>query len=284
MLAHIEAGLDFVDEDIEFVRDAEIDDQLAWPLASVRDILAQLAVRGDSSREPRIVLRGEPNVGKSSLLNALVRTEAAIVSPLAGTTRDYVSRPFHWHDVAGVLVDTPGYEEASPDDPLAQRRPTGGGPASPAGAPGNPLSRCHATAQRAGTPGADRGRAGRAHRGVDQSGSRDRPRGDVRTRCSRAASPAKGSTRCDRSWPAASAGVRRPIVGAVASTAVRCRESLHDAAARLQSARRLVAQRGGEELVAVELRDALDQLGQVVGAVYTDDILDRIFSRFCIGK
>ena len=40
----------------------------------------------------------------------------------------------------------------------------------------------------------------------------------------------------------------------------------------------------GEELVAVELRDALDQLGAVVGAVYTDDILARIFSRFCIGK
>jgi tRNA modification GTPase len=71
---------------------------------------------------------------------------------------------------------------------------------------------------------------------------------------------------------------------AVASTAVRCRESLHNAEIRLQCARRLVAQRGGEELVAVELRDALDQLGQVVGAVYTDDILDRIFSRFCIGK
>ncbi len=73
-------------------------------------------------------------------------------------------------------------------------------------------------------------------------------------------------------------------LGAVASTAVRCRASLLDAAARLQSARRLVAQHGCEELVAVELRDALDQLGQIVGAVHTDDILDRIFSRFCIGK
>ncbi|HVC97288.1 MAG TPA: hypothetical protein VND64_26645 [Pirellulales bacterium] len=40
----------------------------------------------------------------------------------------------------------------------------------------------------------------------------------------------------------------------------------------------------GEELVAAELRLALDELGQVVGAVYTDDVLDRIFSRFCIGK
>ncbi len=76
-----------------------------------------------------------------------------------------------------------------------------------------------------------------------------------------------------------------PTTGAaVVSTAVRCRRSLESAAARLRTARQLVAERAGEELVAVELRDALDELGQVVGAVYTDDILDRIFSRFCIGK
>ena len=79
-------------------------------------------------------------------------------------------------------------------------------------------------------------------------------------------------------------GSRPTATFAVASTALRCRQSLESAATRLRSARQLVAERGGEELVAVELRDALDQLGQVVGAVYTDDILDRIFSRFCIGK
>ena len=120
LLAHIEAGLDFVDDDIEFVREADIDDQLARMLASIHEILVQLTDRGDSTREPRVVLRGEPNVGKSSLLNALVGTEAAIVSPQAGTTRDYVSRAFQWDNVAGVLVDTPGYEETSPDEPLAR--------------------------------------------------------------------------------------------------------------------------------------------------------------------
>ena len=52
----------------------------------------------------------------------------------------------------------------------------------------------------------------------------------------------------------------------------------------IDRARQLVADGQGEELVAAEVRIALDQLGHVVGAVYTDDILDRIFSRFCIGK
>ncbi len=69
----------------------------------------------------------------------------------------------------------------------------------------------------------------------------------------------------------------------VPSTAVRCRQSLVLAAECLARARRLV-DGGGEELLAAELRVALDELGRVAGAVYTDDVLDRIFSRFCIGK
>jgi tRNA modification GTPase len=59
---------------------------------------------------------------------------------------------------------------------------------------------------------------------------------------------------------------------------------LHDANAAITRAEEAVAAKAGEELVAAELRLALDELGRVVGAVYTDDVLDRIFSRFCIGK
>jgi len=61
-------------------------------------------------------------------------------------------------------------------------------------------------------------------------------------------------------------------------------ESLRLAAESLARAVEVARSRGGEELVAAEVRIALNELGQVVGAVYTDDILDRIFSRFCIGK
>jgi tRNA modification GTPase len=70
----------------------------------------------------------------------------------------------------------------------------------------------------------------------------------------------------------------------VAGTALRCRESLRRAAAAVQLAQQAAVNAAGEELVAAELRLALDELAQVVGAVYTEDILDRIFSRFCIGK
>ena len=69
-----------------------------------------------------------------------------------------------------------------------------------------------------------------------------------------------------------------------AGTAARCRGSLLGAKEALRSAAETLLVGGGDELVAVDLRLALDELGRVVGAVVTDDILDRIFSRFCIGK
>ena len=67
-------------------------------------------------------------------------------------------------------------------------------------------------------------------------------------------------------------------------TARRCRGMLHQAAECLARAGKLAADRSGEELIAAEIRLALDLLGKVTGTVYTDDVLDRIFSRFCIGK
>ena len=70
----------------------------------------------------------------------------------------------------------------------------------------------------------------------------------------------------------------------VTSTAVRSSESLRLAAESLRRAIEIVANKAGDELVAAEIRVALVELGKVAGVVYTDDVLDRIFSRFCIGK
>jgi tRNA modification GTPase len=70
----------------------------------------------------------------------------------------------------------------------------------------------------------------------------------------------------------------------ISSTAARCEESLRLAAESLERGIEVLSVAGGEELIAAELRLALHELGRVAGTVYTDDILDRIFSRFCIGK
>jgi tRNA modification GTPase len=70
----------------------------------------------------------------------------------------------------------------------------------------------------------------------------------------------------------------------LATTATRCGNSLQAALTSLRNAERINQSQAGEELLAAELRLALHQIGEIVGAIYTDDILDRIFSRFCIGK
>ena len=76
----------------------------------------------------------------------------------------------------------------------------------------------------------------------------------------------------------------RAVPNAVAGTAVRCRESIAGAADALDNALACAEGAGGDELIAAEIRRALFELGQIAGAVYTDDLLDRIFGRFCIGK
>jgi tRNA modification GTPase len=72
------------------------------------------------------------------------------------------------------------------------------------------------------------------------------------------------------------------VVGA-AATSARCLGSLREAARAIEAAIGLTDV-GGDELVAAEIRAALDALGEVVGAICTDDVLDRVFSQFCIGK
>ncbi len=68
------------------------------------------------------------------------------------------------------------------------------------------------------------------------------------------------------------------------STAVRCRDSLNRTIQSLQHAMTATAENHGDELISMEIRQALHELGTILGDVYTDDILDHIFSNFCIGK
>jgi tRNA modification GTPase len=77
---------------------------------------------------------------------------------------------------------------------------------------------------------------------------------------------------------------RHSEYGAIAATADRCAESLRLAAEALQRAAEFATAASGDELIAAEVRLALEELGHVTGAIYTEDILDRVFSRFCIGK
>lgn len=269
LLAHLEAGLDFADEDIEFISSEQLGSDLRRIASQLESIRRQLADRADRATLPRVALAGEPNAGKSSLFNALLGESAAIVSPQRGATRDYVSGVL---SLTGggrcLLLDTAGEDrEASGPDAVAQRQR--------AAALRNAALVLHCL-----EPG-------------------EQPPSTT------AANMLLIATKADLSkfLPAPGAipvsvldgngleALRDAIAGQLAKqsnpvldSAARCEESLDRATAALGEAIQAAQEERGEELVAAELRLTLDELGRIVGAIYNDDILDRVFSRFCIGK
>jgi tRNA modification GTPase len=111
-LAHIEAYIDFPDEDIDPDTGAALQARLEAARADI-DALLATADRGRILREGvRVVIYGEPNVGKSSLLNLLLGTERAIVSTRPGTTRDVIEETINLHGLPVRLVDTAGVRES----------------------------------------------------------------------------------------------------------------------------------------------------------------------------
>src|SRR5439155_1203795 len=109
LLADVEAGLDFSDEDLQFVDQRDLLRRLAKGLALVTLVGKQVDQRALSERAFRVVLAGRPNVGKSSLFNALGGAASALVSPEEGTTRDYLVQPLEIEGAFVELVDTAGW-------------------------------------------------------------------------------------------------------------------------------------------------------------------------------
>ncbi len=110
-LAHLEANLDFTDEpDVEPLTRAAQADELRQAADELSSIGRRLTDRDRPDDHPRVVLVGPPNVGKSRLFNALIGRDRAIVSPQAGTTRDYLSATLDCAGLTVELVDTAGIE------------------------------------------------------------------------------------------------------------------------------------------------------------------------------
>lgn len=109
----IEATLDFPEEETDFLAAAEVEKKLAQSLSSLQSLRAR-AQQGALLRDGlQVVLLGQPNVGKSSLLNCLARAEVAIVTAVAGTTRDTVREAIQIHGVPIHIVDTAGLREST---------------------------------------------------------------------------------------------------------------------------------------------------------------------------
>lgn len=266
LLADLEAGLDFADEDIQFVETHDMDNRLAAAIGQISDLLTQLETRAIHARPFRVVLVGPPNAGKSSLFNALLGKEAALISPAAGTTRDYLSEVYRRDGLDFELIDTAGIQDAnSPIESQAQSL------RSRQGADADLLLVCSAD-------------------GEFENDGHQLGRLLVRTKCDLLAGPATAiatsavtGVGIDLLWEHLATEARQFDHKVTAGHAARSVDHLGKTLRHLHEASKSVG-RDEPELVALELRGALAELGELTGAVFTDDLLDRIFSRFCIGK
>lgn len=272
LLSLVEAGIDFSEEDVSFISS----DAVAAGARRVEAALARLAEESARferlSHEPRIALVGRPNAGKSTLLNALAGRQRAVVSEVAGTTRDVLSVEVALERGMAWLIDAAGIEEEPATDPIA--------------------AAMHRQAIRA-VETADRVvlliEAGDDRPPIELPRAADQV---VRSKGDLAASPPPAGLVVSAKTGQGMPQLRRMLdelafgsqdAGAGLALNVRHLRCIDDARRALCRAGELAAV-AGPEVVALELRVALDSLGQVVGEVTPDDILGRIFKTFCIGK
>lgn len=112
----VEAAIDFAEEEIDFLKDESVKDRLSSILQSLGE-LRDSATQGNLLREgAKVVLAGEPNVGKSTLMNLLSEEETSIVTEYAGTTRDSIQRQIILGGIPMTVVDTAGLRKS--DDPI----------------------------------------------------------------------------------------------------------------------------------------------------------------------
>jgi tRNA modification GTPase len=284
--ALIEAGIDFSDEgDVP----AELMAPAVKAIGALHDEIAEvLAAQGQAERLRDglvVAIAGEPNVGKSTLINQLARRDVAIVSPHAGTTRDVIEVQLDLDGYPVTVIDTAGIRES--DDPVEQE----GVRRARARAEDADLVLWLVEAGRAVDPDAMSllGKSGNAsspsggaiwivRNKIDLGGVEDvRLRGEFGI----AASRGDGIPELVDALVKFAADFFGTTEG-VLVTRARQRDLLRRASDSLRRSLELVEE--GEELAAEELRAAAYALGRLLGRVDVEDVLGAIFQKFCVGK
>ncbi|GKX55846.1 tRNA modification GTPase MnmE [Leminorella grimontii] len=286
---YVEAAIDFPDEEIDFLSDGKIQAQLSQVIDELNGVRAE-ARQGSLLREGmKVVIAGRPNAGKSSLLNALAGREAAIVTDIAGTTRDVLREHIHIDGMPLHVIDTAGLREANDEverigierawqeiDQADRVLFMVDGTTTDATAPQDiwpeftarlnpsvPITVVRNKADLTGEP-----------LGLTEVSSHSLIRLSART---------GEGVQALRDHLKASMGFTSNTEGGFLARR-RHLQALETAAEHLdQGMEQLVSARAGE-LLAEELRQAQQSLSEITGEFTSDDLLGRIFSSFCIGK
>ena len=294
----VEATLDFPEEDIDFLEKADAQGQLVRLQQTLASVM-QRAGQGAILREGiKVVIAGQPNAGKSSLLNALAGAELAIVTPIAGTTRDKVTQLIQMDGVPLHVVDTAGLREALDEvEKIGVERAWAEIHSADAVLFMHDLTQYDAIdyiaadAHIAGlmaknlpskTPIIDiwnksdmassAAQAHQAHQAVTGT-----PGVMISAKTGAGLQALREQLLCVVGWQSAPEGVfmaRERHVRALAAVDVQ----LQRAAAQLRASQPAL------DLLAEDLRQAQRYLGDITGQFTSDDLLGEIFSRFCIGK
>jgi tRNA modification GTPase len=279
---HIEAAIDFPEEEIDFLADPAIARQLHTLRSQLAELLreAQRGVRLNDGL--RVAIVGRPNAGKSSLLNALAGTERAIVTDIAGTTRDVLRESISLDGITLELSDTAGLRDTH--DPVEREG----------------VRRAHSERERADVVLLV---TDARHAETDLAWLHDLPRGVERmvvvNKIDLDTADAHAEQRTDARWLWLSvktgAGLDalrdhlKRLAGAGSgegafSARRRHVSALEQVAGHLDRTASVLADTHAGELAAEELRQAQHALGEITGTYTSDDLLGAIFSSFCIGK
>ena len=281
----VEATLDFPDEEIDFLKQADAQGQLDALRAALARVL-QHARQGALLREGiRVVIAGQPNAGKSSLLNALAGAELAIVTPVPGTTRDVVSSQIQVEGVPLHVIDTAGLRESSDHvERIGIERAWGQIEQADAVLFLHDLTRADSDEYRRGEQAIAELLLTKVRAPVidvwnkaDAAPSRKHEGVTLSAKTGLGLDLLRGKLLEVAGWQAAPEGVYIARERHV--------HALRRVSSHLESANDLLAQQAQAlDLLAEELRLAQNALNEITGEFGADDLLGVIFSRFCIGK
>ena len=292
LLAHIEVSLDYAEEDIPSVDSIQILENIQRAESTINDLLSH-SEEGLIIRDGlKVIIVGKPNAGKSSLLNALLKQEKAIVTPIPGTTRDIVEEVINIKGIPTHLMDTCGIRRSR-----------------------NQIEVIGLEKTRVSLKYADL-----VLMVIDLSRSLTRQDREIADEikekkiiicCNKMALSHKTNiSQIIRLFPhnknisivrlSAKTGkgineLRETIYnlfitdkGALSEgrlvTNIRHKDALKRALESLEQAKSSLSAKSSEEFIALDIRQALNALGEIIGETTTEDILDNIFSNFCVGK